>query len=276
MRFQLFFILILIVFLSCREKNTNENQSKPNVNSTDSLTSQRSFKYNLSIVQTPDDTLKVNLKSGQLCLNENIDSLSQLSIGKYDDLHIVDVHNSILLLCWNPVIGRLKISKLSDKKYKFTGMSYLPDRGDWNKDFNEHIVIEYILEIYENSYTFYRNKDVAIQLEYDEADIDKLKRYIDNHSICRSEDWEKVAVECFDKIQKYEYSLFASIFSSKKSYLDTYLNLRDDISICNAGQFSQHIGGNEILLYLLGITERPYEFGCLGTRYNDLGKKYCY
>jgi len=272
MRFQLLFILILTIFLSCEEKNTSENQSK----STTDAPSKSFLKYNLSIVKTPNDTLKVKLKSGQLCLNENIDSLSQLSIGKYDDLHIVDVDNSVLLLCWNPLIGRLKISKLSDKKYKFTGMSYLPDRGDWSKDFNEHIVIEYILEIYENSYTFYRNKDINIQLEYDETDIRKFKKYIESHSICKSEDWEKVVVECFDKIQKYEYSLFASIFSSKKSYLDTYLNLRDDISICNAGQFSEHIGGNEILLYLLGITEPTYEFGCLGTGYNYPSKRYCY
>jgi len=272
MRFQLFFILTLIIFLSCGEKNTNENQSK----STTDNPSKSFLKYNLSIVKTPNDTLKIDLKSRELCLNENIDSLSQLSIREYLDLHIVDVDNSVLLLCWNPLIGRLKISKLSDKKYKFTGMSYLPNKGDWNKDFDEYIVIEYILEIYENSYTFYRNKDIGIQLEYDEADIHQLGKYIDNHPICKSEDWEEVVVKCFDKIQKYEYSLFASIFSSKKSYLDTYLNLRNDISICNAGEFSEHIAGNEILLYLLGITERPYEFGCLGTRYNYPSKKYCY
>lgn len=276
MRFQLSFILILIIFLSCGEKNTNKNQSKPDIESTENLVSQRSLKYNLSILKTPDDTLKVDLKSGQLCLNENIDSLSRVDIDRYDDFSIIDTENSVLLLCWHPFVGKMKVNKLSDKKYTFTGINYFPNKGDWNKPFLEQAVIEYILEIHDDSYTFYRNKNIVIQLEYDDADINKLKRYIDNHSICRSEDWEKVAIECFDKIKKYEYSLFASIFSSKKSYLDTYLNLRNDISICNAGEFSEYIAGNEILLYLLGITERPYEFMCFGKRYNDLGKKYCY
>ena len=257
-RIVLFFFFFFVI--GCKHsvddpsgEKTEEGQDVPKTVRDSSWVEKEEREYSLThefIRVLPNDTLKVPIGREGLCLNHSLDTLSN-GQGHYD-LTLIDLNQARWLIKWIPFLGQMVTRKVSETRYDFIGKTRLPPSGNSDLPYKEWEAIAYTMEIFKDHYRFYRRKEVVMNLPYKNEDLRKLENYINSTPDCKSQDWG-IAQACFDKIEKYEYHLFASVLSGDKKYRETYLNLRKDISIVNAGHFSEEHAGNKILLTLLGI-----------------------
>ena len=221
-----------------------------------------------------DDTLIVEFKADGFCLNHNLDSL--ISARPSYDLKLVDLTHNLVLITWSPFLGMIKTEKVKENVYAFSGSAKFPVNGNWDAPFQDRDILRYVLEIEENRYLFYRDKKVRLSLKSNPNKLEKVREDVFNDSTCLSEDWD-VANLCFDRIELYEYELFASALSGNKSDIGEYMNLRRDISIVNAGAFSEYLAGNQMLLSLYGLTDLSgFEKEALTHIYGIGDQQFCY
>jgi hypothetical protein len=265
---QLFYVLILLTtIVACNEIK------EPDVDNRITGQGIETFQPTFIKFEPIIDTLSVI--SDNVCLSFDLDSLN--SSDGYYDIQIIDVANSKVLLPWSALMGRLFINKIADGKYEFIGKTHLPTNGNWEQKFQKNDFIKYTLEIDKKGYRFFRNKEVAVHLKYSEKKIETLKVAIFSNKDCLSDDWD-IANDCFDLIRQYEFQLFAALLDGNLKYKKDYLSLRDDISIVNAGQFSEYLAGNMFMLGFYDIIKiSEYNFDRI---YKDEeieeGKKHCF
>ncbi|NOQ71448.1 MAG: hypothetical protein GQ574_05580 [Crocinitomix sp.] len=275
------FLLFIVCFLSsCEEKPGNDLGTMDFTVSSDGIaedipSNPTANEEPLSEYEFPfldkliDDTLKVELKDGMFCLNHDLDSMTELS--SLYSLQLIDVNDSIIIIHFPPMLGAIQIERLEEGKYVFIASADFPVNGDWEIKFVKHDILKYVFEIHEDHYLVYRDKSVRLDLPFSKEKIEALKKEIMESKECLSEDWE-IATDCFPKIEQYEYQLFAAIIAGESIYEDDYLDLRNTISMVNAGQFSEYLEGNYYLLRLYGITnDKAYDYSVLRMRY-QMGK----
>jgi hypothetical protein len=205
------------------------------------------------------DTLIVKKSGGEFCFNYDLDSLCN----EEDDLftfNLIDIKNNKLLIPYNFFVGSIGIDKIAEKKYEFVISSYFPNYKNLNLPFIKHQMLKYSLEFFENEYRLIKYLDIKPKLTYSEKELIKARDYIENHKICTSENWDEAA-DCLNTIQKHESLLFTSVINGSDTYKSELLNLRNSISLINAGANSEDYEGDMILLIYLNkikISEYPY------------------
>lgn len=274
------FCFLALVICSCNTP-TNNNNSTP----TTSIIQPKATILPQAILSSelkqaywdtlPFDTLVVPLNGQQLCLSHDLDSLSQL--GLIDDMvHIVDIGNNIVLLAWHIFMGRLGVKKIANQSYTFTGKAFLPVDGDWEKPFKEYQIISYTLSIKEGHYVLYRNQDIVPKISFSLIEFQESKNFVANRHECISDDFD-IARKCQQKIMQYEFQLFASLISGNTTFKKTYLNLRKDLPLINAGELSEYLLGNMMLLNLLGIIDKKdYQSSNYFLNGGYVKMQYCY
>lgn len=281
----LFLLFIPCIVACCEERATNEisgSQYLSNtfvINERDELNIDQNEgtypEYDFpSLAVLISDTLTVAITDKGFCLNHDLDSLTQLA--DLYSVQLVDVNNDIVIINWPPMFGAIQIERLAEGKYEFTGSANFPVNGDWDIEFVKHDMLRYILEIHADYYVVYRDKDIELSLPFSKERIDVLKKEIMVSQQCLSEDWE-VAINCFPKIKRYEYHLFAAILAGESKYEADYLNLRNTVLMANAGEFSEYIQGNYYLLRFYGITDdNTYDYSMLRMLYGIGEGVVCY
>lgn len=219
----------------------------------------------------PTDTLIVDK---QLCVNHDLDSLCKEK--SIYDLTLIDVNSNTTLIRWTSFLGTLNVAKLNDHSFSFNGSAQSPVNGDWSKPFERKKILKYVLQINEDSYKIYRDQSVQFKPSYSVSKTENLEKRIFSDTSCTSQNWD-IAHDCFSQIEKYEFHLFALLLNEVYEQKENYIYLRDNISMVNAGQFSEYYEGNISLLALYGII-KPEEYNFISLTHNSSRSKsvYCY
>lgn len=243
MNYKITYIAILLFLgISCN-KISDINDRKYHIDGS-------KFKYEL-FNPSLKDTISVAIKNKPRCFNHRLDSLIEL--GKTNDLQLVDLAQNRVLISWHSFMGVLSINKVSERSCEFSAKIYLPKNGVWENYFREHEILKYTLEAGEDYYQFASHR-VPLDLVPDEGLLADLRDQILKDSTCLTTEWE-IANVCMGKIALYEYQLFLALMNGNLEYKAEYLQIRDKISIVNAGRFSEYLDGNFLLLAVLGIID---------------------
>ena len=194
----------------------------------------------------------------------------KLSVEENDaELYVVEPTNwSNSHIFIHPFTGRLKTELLSAGSYQLTGKIRLPNDGDWDEGFIEHIGFEMKLDFTDAGWRLYDFNFDEISLLVNYARLDSVRTVLEKSAGSKSKNWD-AALNYFDSVKQYEYDLLTAILAGDSTVLKEYLLLQKNYNIAYAGQFSEYYAGNIFYLLCRGIIG-PENLRAAGT-YEDFG-----
>jgi len=152
----------------------------------------------------------------------------------------------------HPCMGRLETKLLSAGSYQLTGKIRLPNDGDWDEGFIEHIGFEMKLDFTDAGWRLYDFTCDKMSLPVNYARLDTVRNFLESSKEAKSKDWD-IAVNYFDTVKQYEYDLLTAVLAGDSTVLKEYLLLQKNYNIAYAGEFSEYFAGNIFYLLCRGI-----------------------
>lgn len=252
MPFRFFAVVILIgwTLVSCGQATTKVSEAK--------TWSSGTLVFNGTKIESGQDAAYYQAVGFEFPVEENDAELYVVEPTNWSNSHLF-IH---------PFTGRLKTELLSAGSYQLTGKIRLPNDGDWDEGFIEHIGFEMKLDFTDASWRLYDFNVDDISLPVNYTRLDSVRILIKEHVSAKPGNWDQ-EVPYFDLVKQYEYDLLTAVLAGDSNVLKEYLLLQKNYNIAYSGQFSEYYAGNIFYLLCRGIIG-PNDLREAGT-YEDFG-----